>query len=691
MFDDDHRELPLEWMRGIASTPANRAREPRSNASGKCDLDDLPLFDVLDALTEGRPSAKVAARHSQAVYAIREGKDRHKSTLTHTMALLRLGANGESGVDFAIRDLGKVFIDVVAPQREAGENEAAWEYQRMINGAGRLLDDRAGDAVPSDGEDPVGPASLPDSGATAQQSWSGPPPRLAELRDVLASFAAAVRNLGLVGEEPLALTVYLGLTSRLLDKQVSLAVKGHSSSGKSYTVATVTKFLPPEAFLEFTAMSEKALIYSQDQYAHRTIIIYEVTAMREGVEDDMTSYFIRSLLSEGRIVYDVTTKDRSGDFTTRRIIKEGPTNLIFTTTKTHVHAENETRILSLATNDSNEQTANVLRAIAVGHDDSDRSEWIELQRWLASDAAEHRVVVPYALKLAELIPPVAVRLRRDFSSLLALIQAHGLLHQRTRGRDDQGCVIATVEDYAAVRALVAGVITEGVGSSVSKTVRDTVAAVIALAPKFTERGVSTTAVAEHLKIDKSNASRRLKVAAGGGYIENLQPARGISDRWVKGEDLPDEVTLLPDPAQLGNASGASDQGCCGVAVEKEDAMNGHVDGDESEPDTAGSTGAACGNTENQAALRLRKTVLHRLKRVGANGLYSEAMTDSYGGRGNRSLLADVLAQLLTEKLITSVTNANGEKFWVLNHHVACLTQKFQAFRTVDLNNEEEHR
>jgi len=678
MFTDDHRELPLEWIRGIASTPANRAREPRSNASAKCDRDDLPLFDVLDALTEGRPSAKVAARHSQAVYAIREGNDRHKSALTHTMALLRLGANGEPGVDFAIRDLGKVFVDVVAPERDAGENEAAWEYQRMINGAGRLLDDRDGESTPSDGDDPTGSSSLSDSDATAQQPWSGNPPSVAMLRNILASFAAEVRNLGLVGEEPLAQTVYLGLTSRLLDKQVSLGVKGHSSSGKSYTVATVTKFFPPEAYLEFTAMSEKALIYSQDQYAHRTIVMYEVTAMREGVEDDMTSYFIRSLLSEGRIVYDVTTKDRKGDFTTRKIIKEGSTNLIFTTTKTHVHAENETRILSLATNDSNEQTANVLRAIAIGHDDSDRSEWIELQRWLASDTAEHRVVVPYALTLAELISPVAVRLRRDFSSLLALIQAHALLHQLTRERDDQGCVIATVDDYAAVRASVAGVITEGVGRSVSKTVRDTVAAVIALAPRFTERGVSTTAVAEHLRIDKSNASRRLKVAVGGGYIENLQPTRGVADRWVKGEDLPDEVTLLPDPAQLHNSSGASHQDLCGVAHEKEDVVNGNADGDESEPETTASTRPACSNTENPAALRLRKTVLHRLKRVGANGLYSEAMTDSYGGRGNRGVLSDVLAELVTEKLITVVRNANGEKFWVLDHHAACLAPKFHG-------------
>jgi hypothetical protein len=116
-------------------------------------------------------------------------------------------------------------------------------------------------------------------------------------------------------------------------------------------VETVTKFFPPESYLEFTAMSEKALIYSTEEYAHRTLIAYEIVALREGVEDDMTSYFIRSLLSEGRIEYAVTVRDEAGGFTTKTIIKEGPTNLVFTTTKTKVHAENETRILSLATDD----------------------------------------------------------------------------------------------------------------------------------------------------------------------------------------------------------------------------------------------------------------------------------------------------------------------------------------------------
>ena len=198
--------------------------------------------------------------------------------------------------------------------------------------------------------DPEPPLSPSDSSATAQPPMSSEVPPLARLRRILDEVGKEVRSRGLVGEERLAKTIYLVFTSRLLTSRFPPPSKA-MASGKSYTLET-SRFFPPEAYLEFTGMSEKALVYSTEEYANRTIIIYEVTALREGVEDDMTSYFVRSLLSEGRIDYEVTIRDTHGGFTTKKIRKEGPTNLVFTTTKTQVHAENETRVLSLATDDS---------------------------------------------------------------------------------------------------------------------------------------------------------------------------------------------------------------------------------------------------------------------------------------------------------------------------------------------------
>jgi hypothetical protein len=280
----------------------------------------------------------------------------------------------------------------------------------------------------------------------------------------------------------------------------------------------------------------------------------------------MTSYFVRSLLSEGRIDYEVTVRDKEGGFTTKKIVKQGPTNLIFTTTKTKVHAENETRILSLATDDSREQTARVLLELAdEGNADRDLEPWRELQRWLSG--AEHRVTIPYARQLAEKVAPVAVRLRRDFGSLLALIRAHAMLHQATRDLDAAGRIIATVDDYAAVRDLVADTIAEGVGTTVSETVRETVAAIAGVA---STEGVMARDVAEKLRLDKSNVSRRLRMAADDGYLRNLEDKRGKPGRWVIGDPLPESVDLLPDLSQLATVDTTPDLRGCAVALESDE-------------------------------------------------------------------------------------------------------------------------
>jgi hypothetical protein len=455
-----------------------------------------------------------------------------------------------------------------------------------------------------------------DNTATAQPSPAEPPKLAAEQR-ILDRFKVAVRGCGVVGEEATAATLYLLITSRLLPKPVSAAVKGHSSSGKSFTTETTVKFFPPEAVIEMTAMSERALVYNKEDYKHRTLVLYEAVALREGNDDNLTSYFVRSLLSEGRIEYPVTVKDKDGGFTTKNIVKTGPTNLIVTTTKTQIHAENETRLLSLSTDDSTEQTKRILFALADETDNQvDLDEWRQLQAWL--QAAEHRVTIPYAKQLAELVPPVAVRLRRDFGAVLALVRAHAILHQQTRDRDEAGRIIADIDDYAQVRELIAELISEGVGTTVSATVRETGNAVAVLTDP---EGVMARAVAVHLKLDKSNASRRLRIAGDGGYVRNLEDKRGKPGRWVVGDPMPDAEAVLPEPSQLCNTVAdetAGQPSGCAVADENEGIeTNDMVDPNEDEmpsPPVADATGATpqplcaiCSRPLGEAYVRLGRT------------------------------------------------------------------------------------
>jgi hypothetical protein len=264
------------------------------------------------------------------------------------------------------------------------------------------------------------------------------------------------------------------------------------------------------------------------------------------MNSDFQSYLIRSLLSEGRIRYETIEKTREG-MKPRLIEREGPTGLIVTTTAVRLHPENETRMISLTVTDTNEQTRDVMAALAKEtiEDSPDLALWHALQAWLEN--AEHRVTIPYAKELARLVPPVSVWLRRDFGVVLNLIRAHVVLHQASRERDEQGRIVATLEDYAAVRDLVADLVSEGIEATVPATVRETVEAVARL---HTEQPVSLTQLAQELKLDKSAALRRARTAIDRGYLKNLEDRRGRPARLVPADSLPDDLEILPAVARL---------------------------------------------------------------------------------------------------------------------------------------------
>jgi len=162
------------------------------------------------------------------------------------------------------------------------------------------------------------------------------------------------------------------------------------------------------------------------------------------------------------------------------------------------------------------------------------------------------VVIPFALNLVRLIPPVAVRLRCDVKLLLSLITSHTLLHRDNRKCDAEGHLIATVADYAAVRRLVSDYLEAAVEATVSPTIRQTVQAVESLlgARPSASPWVMAAAVATRLDLDKSATSRRIRVALGKGYLVNNETRKGQPVQLVMGDPLPEYQTLLPSPEAL---------------------------------------------------------------------------------------------------------------------------------------------
>lgn len=197
-----------------------------------------------------------------------------------------------------------------------------------------------------------------------------------------------------------------------------MAVKGPSIAGKSFLVEKCIGLLPQSTYYALSAMSEKALAYSQEPMSHRHLVIYEAV----GLGSEFAQYLMRSFLSEGRIRYETVEQTKEG-LKPRLIEREGPTGLVVTTTRAGLHPENETRILSLEVGDSPDQTMAVILAHGKGEEPKsvDPAPFQALQRILELEPPQ--VVIPYAEPLALGCNTAAVRLRRDFPMVLCLVKA----------------------------------------------------------------------------------------------------------------------------------------------------------------------------------------------------------------------------------------------------------------------------
>lgn len=374
-------------------------------------------------------------------------------------------------------------------------------------------------------------------------------PPLALEENILARFRSDLARAGVAGEEGLASLVYLALTSRVLpwgdrptERPVSVIAKGTTSTGKSHTLTTVLRFFPESAYVQLGSMSRKFLFYDEEDYAHRFVVVPEWASI---ADDEEVVALLRTLLSEGRVIHGTVEGD--GRRTPRRIEKNGPTGLLMTTTAAEVDAEMETRVLAVVTDDTPEQTRRVFLTLARldngGGDPIDFDRWHELQTWIA-EQGEVRVAVRFVELLAKLMPDGATRLRRDFVSLLCLVRAHAVLHQATRERDVAGRIVATADDYAAARELVADVLAEGADAGVSAAMRETVEAARVLLDGGAEH-VRPKDLIDRLRVGQSACYDRIRRALRAGYLVNEAAKNERGMRLVLGAALPGEDDFLP--------------------------------------------------------------------------------------------------------------------------------------------------
>ena len=194
----------------------------------------------------------------------------------------------------------------------------------------------------------------------------------------------------------------------------------------------------------------------------------------------------------------------------------------------------------------------------------DLAEWHALQSWLQT--AEHRVTIPYATELAELVPPVAVRLRRDFGALSPSSAA-------TPSSTNRPVTATTPVGSSPPSMTTPWSATSSATSSPKASAppsRPLSARPSTPSLRSPREGVTAARIAEKLSLDKSTTCRRLRVAADGGWIVNLEDERGAPGRWVIGDPMPEETDILPQPRNLtGYETPGQGDGCKVASVLEE--------------------------------------------------------------------------------------------------------------------------
>lgn len=277
---------------------------------------------------------------------------------------------------------------------------------------------------------------------------------LLEAPELLDRALETMRARGLVAEGTNARLLYLSAIGGTLDAPIHVVVHGESAAGKNTLARRAFELLPPRYVLAISGLSEHALEYRGGR-------IEGVLLVDEAEGQGRAEYGLRVAMSEGRLTRLTVNKGEDGRNRAQELEVEVAASVVTTTTAPALHAENQTRVFDLYVDEGEDVTREVLARRAqeaagtaiVASDD-------RLAVWRAAvellEPAE--VVIPWAETLADGFPTGAVRARRDFPRVLALVEASALLHQRQRPRDEAERIVATPGDWRIVRPLVQAVL-----------------------------------------------------------------------------------------------------------------------------------------------------------------------------------------------------------------------------------------
>ena len=271
-----------------------------------------------------------------------------------------------------------------------------------------------------------GPAVMSEADRAEALAWAQAP-------DLIGRLRAALRRV-LVGEDGNALVLYLVGTSRLLDRPLAGIVQSPSAAGKTTLMDAALSFFPEEDRVKYSAMTGQSLFYMGDAN-----LKHKILAIVEEAGAEKASYALKLLQSEGELTIASTGKNpTTGRMETQEYHVEGPVAILLTTTSADMDEELQNRCLTLAVDDSPEQTARIhalqreRRTLAGLVAKAERAEVLRVLKNVQRLLEPLEVLNDYAPQL--IFPTQQTRNRRDHEKYLTLIDTIALLHQHQRVR-----------------------------------------------------------------------------------------------------------------------------------------------------------------------------------------------------------------------------------------------------------------
>jgi DNA primase catalytic core len=284
----------------------------------------------------------------------------------------------------------------------------------------------------------------------AALTWLREPNLIGRLRE-------AFHQAGIIGEETNTLVAYLAGVSRKLERPLAIIIQSASAAGKTTLMDAVLSFFPEEERVKYSAMTGQSLYYLGE-----TSLKNKILAVVEEAGAEKASYALKLLQSEGELTIASTGKDpATGKMVTQEYHVEGPVMIFLTTTAIDLDEELQNRCLTLAVDESAEQTGRIHRLQRERRTLAGLIAKVERQDVLKKLRNAQRllqtvdVLNPYAPSLT--FATARTRNRRDHEKYLTLIDAIALLHQHQRETrtlpNGQRFIEVTLDDIALANEL----------------------------------------------------------------------------------------------------------------------------------------------------------------------------------------------------------------------------------------------